>query len=359
MLIYILVILLILILRNNVVGIPSGIQRNMTEDRYLKIVCWVLVLLAALRGSSVGTDTIAYIWDYDSMPNLSFVDVLEKRADYPGYYLFAKTCSFLHFPVQLMFGLLESFYVYAMYKFISRHSEDKLFSILGFTVLDLYAFSLAGLKQTMSMGFVLLYYLALEDKKYVKTVLLALAAYYCHHASLIFLVGVALFYMRKMKLFYVYLTAMVVVTLVGTRFLWTGLLQLLENDHYSELYLEDEGYSSTTMIIYGVLMAVLFLFSKGYRQQRVEESKVMLGMSTVAFVFQAFAFVSSAAFRLSYYFLPFMMVAFPNNFNRIGNVDTRQWVKTGTIIVLIFVFVYTGRNGGSIVPYRFFWQGGL
>ena len=347
MLIYILVILLILILRNNVIGLSSGIQRNMTEDRYLKIVCWVLVLLAALRGSSVGTDTIAYIWDYNNMPNQSYAEVMAKTADFPGYYLFAKTCSFLHFPVQLMFGLLEGFYVYAIYKFISRHSEDKLFSILGFTVLDLYAFSLAGLKQTMSMGFVLLYFLALEDKKYVKTVILALAAYYCHHASLIFLIGVALFYMRKMKLFYAYLTAMVVVTLVGTRFLWTGMLQLLENDHYSELYFEDEGYSSTTMIIYGVLVAVLFLFSKGYRQQKVEESKVMLGMSTIAFVFQAFSLVSSAAFRLSYYFLPFMMVAFPNDFNRIANADTRQWVKMGTIFVLIFVFVYTKYPIGS------------
>lgn len=357
MLIYILVILLILILRNNVIGIPSGIQRNMTEDRYLKIVCWVLVLLAALRGSSVGTDTIGYIWDYNHMPNLSFAEVLENMADYPGYFLFAKTCSFLHFPVQLMFGLLEGFYVYAMYKFISRHSEDKLFSILGFTVIGLYAFSLAGLKQTMSMGFVLLYDLALEDKKYVKTVLLALAAYYCHRASLIFLAGVALYYIRNMKLFYVYLTAIVIVVLSGTRLLWTWLIQTLDNEHYTQLYLENESYSSTSMIIYGVLNAVLFLFGSEYRRRKPTESRVFLGMSIMVFVFQAFSFVASAAFRLSYFFLPYMIVAFPNDFNCIHDLNSRRWMKIGTMIVLVFLFIYSNRNGGSVVPYRFFWQG--
>lgn len=356
MLIYLLVILLILLLQNHLLGLPEGVLRDKTESRYLRIICYILVLLAALRGSSVGTDTIAYIENYIGISNFSFAEVFEKYEDYPGYYVLAKTCSLLHLPIQFLFGIVAGIYIYAMYKFVNRFSEGKLYSILCFVVIGLYAFSLAGLKQTLSMAFVLLYFISLTDKKYIKTVVLALLAYFCHHASLIFLFGVALYYMRNLKLYYLYLTVIVVVTLLGTKFLWTNLLVLLEDEHYSELYMEDEGYSTTTMIFYGVCLLFLFLFSRNYMKQHSEESRIVLGMSTLAFAFQAFSLVSSAAFRLSFYFLPFMIVGFPNDFNCVGNTNTKRFVKFVVAFMVVFFFVYSNRNGGSVVPYRFFWQ---
>ena len=356
MLIYLLVILLILIFQVHLLSLPEGEFRDEIEVWYLRIVCIVLVLLAALRGSSVGTDTIAYIESYDSMPLLPFANVLEENVDYPGYYILAKTCSLLHLPVQILFGIVAGIYVYAIYKFINEFSEEKLYSILCFTTIGLYSFSLAGLKQTLSMAFVLLYFIALDDKKYIKTVLLALAAYFCHKASLIFVFGVVLYYMRNLKFFYVYLLVIVIVTLLGTRFLWENMLGLLEDEHYSELYLEDEGYSATTMVFYGVCLSFLFLFSRNYMEQQSEESRVILGMSTLAFAFQAFAMVSSAAFRLSFYFLPFMIVGFPNDFNCIDNDGVKRIIKFGVAFMVVFFFVYSNRNGGSVVPYRFFWQ---
>lgn len=356
MLIYLLVILLILIFQAHLLRLPKKLSRNKIEVYYLRVVCWILVLLAALRGSTVGTDTIAYIEGYNAMPKLSFANVLMIFSDYPGYYLLAKTCSLLHLPVQILFGIVAGIYIYAIYKFVNRFSEGKLYSILCFEVIGLYAFSLAGLKQTLSMAFVLLYFISLTDKKYIKTILLALLAYFCHHASLIFLFGVVLYYMRNLRLYYLYLLVIVVVTLLGTRFIWMNMLDLLDDEHYSELYLEDKGYSNTTMIFYGVCLMLMFLFSRNYMKRRSKESRVILGMSTLAFAFQSFALVSSAAFRLSFYFLPFMIVGFPNDFNRISDANTKRIIKFAVAFMVVFFFVYSNRNGGSVVPYRFFWQ---
>lgn len=356
MLIYLLVILLILLLQNHLLGIPAGPKRDQTEKRCLAIVCWILVLLAALRGSTVGTDTIGYFENYQSISKLSFAEVLIRYKDFPGYFLLAKTCSFLHLPIQILLGIVEGIYVFAVYKFINRFSKGKLYSILCFMMIGLYSFSLAGLKQTLSMAFVLLYFMSLIDKKYFKTVLFALIAYFCHHSSLIFVFGVILYYMRNLKLYYLYLLVVVIVVLLGTEFLWTSLLSLLENEHYTSLYMENEGYSSTTMVFYGFCLLCLYLFSRNYMKQKLGEARVIFGFSTLAFAFQAFAFVSSAAFRLSFFFLPFMVVGFPNVFNCVGNANTKSIVKFVVAFMIVFVFVYTNRNGGSIVPYRFFWQ---
>lgn len=356
MFIYILVIILILLLQYSLPEIISGSKYQNKEDYYMRLVCWILILLASLRGLSVGADTSGYWSDYLHVSQYSFNQLMDMYVDYPVYFLLSKLCSMLHLPIQVWFGFVEGLYVYAIYKFISRYSSDKLYSMLGFFVIGLFAFSMAGLKQTLSMAFVIWGYLALDDKKYLKALLWVVIAYYCHHASLVFLAGIALYYMRSWRNYYLYLVLIVMLLLLGTRFLWGQMLTLLENEHYSELYSKDEGYSTTTMMIYGVLLGILIIFSGRYRHFLPNDSKIMLGMSTLAFALQGFALISSSAFRLSFYFLPFMIVAFPNVFNFIVNKSTRQRVKIGVELLLIFIFLYTNRNGGGIVPYKFFWQ---
>ncbi len=351
--VYYLVILLNLFFLTRISLFPEGERRDLKELRFLQIICIVLVLLAAFRSPSVGADTLGYMADYlSTVPQLSFKEVFEKYGDYVGFYLFAKICTLLHLPLPVFFGLVEWLYIFAVYRFVCRFSSDRLYSILGFTVIGLYSFSLAGLKQTMSMAFMLMSYTYLVDKRFLRAFLLGVFAFFCHKVSLIFMAGFALYFMRHHKFYYVYLAVIVLVVLLGTKIVWTGLLSLLQNDHYSELYGGDEGYSSTTMIYYGVLLLLLLLFSGRYVYLRKDESRIMIGMATLSFVFQAFSFVSSAAFRLSYYFLPFIVVAFPNSFELIENSDLRRLVKVGVAMILIFFFLYTNRNGG----YKFFWQ---
>ena len=105
-----------------------------------------------------------------------------------------------------------------------------------------------------------------------------------------------------------------------------------------------------------IKIIVLFLFGKEYMSQKKEESRIMLGLSVLVFAFQSLASVSAIAFRLSYYFLPFMIVACSNDFVCINNANTKQIIRFLIASLIVFFFVYSNRNGGSVVPYRFFWQ---
>lgn len=358
MLIYLLVIVLILLLKNNLLNIPAGQLRDKTEEKYLRIICWILVLLAALRGSSVGTDTITYLSDYYyRIPSFSFSDIINDHfKDAFGLAVLAKICIMLHLPAQIFFGIVEGLYVLAFYAFTKQYSTDKLISVLFFFTIGLYSISLAALKQTMSMAFTLFFFLSLKDKKYIRTVLFAYIAYICHPASSIFLFGVALYIIRNSKLFYYFLFAIVIVCAFGTSLLWSTMINILENEHYATYLSDDIYYSNVSLIFYGVLLSFLFLFSKDYRKKKKEESRIMMGIACLAFAVQFIASISSTAFRLSYFFLPFMTVALPNCFNCMGNIELRRLVKTIVAFMIVFFYIYTNRNGGSIVPYRFFWQ---
>ena len=112
-------------------GVPIN-DRQYLELNYLRVVCFILVAIAALRSTSVGSDTYTYVDNYLNMSFTSFRDILYEKADFPVYYLLSKICSVLNMPVPLFLGLIECIYIYSIYRFIKAFSEDKLYTILCF-----------------------------------------------------------------------------------------------------------------------------------------------------------------------------------------------------------------------------------
>ena len=70
-------------------------KRNSHMDAVYSNILWMLLLLmAAFRGQSVGTDTPGYTEDYEMMPMLSFYQVSVLKEGYLGYFYPCKMFSF-------------------------------------------------------------------------------------------------------------------------------------------------------------------------------------------------------------------------------------------------------------------------
>lgn len=355
MFIYILVILLILFLRTQLSSIGNVSVYRKTENRYLSVVCWVLILISALRGETVGADTVMYMHEYLNMDSQSYAEILRDK-DYVGFYLPAKILANLNIPLQIWLGLVAMTYVLPVTALIRRYSNDKLYAMLCFYLMGAFSFSLAGLKQTMAMGLLLVGLLAFLDKKYFYAILFSAWAYYCHKTCVVFVVAYPLYYFRNYKHYYMVLIPVIVFVIVFFKeFLIFGLEQL-ESERYSA-YLEleeDRIYSSTTLIFYLTLLVVSFLFmDKKAQNEQAQTLRFYFGMSACCMAFQTFAFVSASAFRISLYFLPFFAILLSDSFDD----KKRKYIKIITALMIIFFFVYTNRHGSSISPYHFIWEG--
>lgn len=348
MIYYIALVILILVLRNKVVNHQDLAIRMKYELKYCQIVCFIIILMAALRSVSVGTDTPGYLSDYLGMPFYDFYGIDERYEGYIGYYYTSKVFSLVDLPVQVWFGFVEALYVFAIFIFTKRFSKDKLLSILVFVTVGLFTFSLAGLKQVMSMSFMIFAFLSFLDKKYVLTVTFISIGFFCHSVGLIFLAAFPLYLIREKKYFLPMVVLTAILTILYGQLILATMVETLGNEHFEGYLEKDTSYTSVTLIFYVSILVMAFAGYKYYKQAESSLARFMLGMSVIVCVMQALSEISPNLFRLAICYAPFLMIFLPNSCYYAKN-KTMTFFIIGSIV---FYFLYTSRN----TPYSFFWQ---
>lgn len=298
------------------------------DRTYSNILWWVLILMAAFRGSVVGADTAGYIEDYEMMPLLSFYQVSVLKVGYLGYFYPCKFFSLLGVPLPIWFGFVEGIYIYSMYKFVKKYSVDNIYSILIFVTNGLFTFSMAGQKQVMSMSLFLLAFLYFTEKKYIKMVLAALWGGACHSAGMIFLFAFGMYIFRNNRFFIFVITGIAIAIYSLSKVFTTQIVMILvaskEGGEHFEGYLDlDTSYTPVTLIFYmGSVLTALF-FIVGYWNKFKGEAAFVYGMCIFACSMQTLAGINPTLFRLALPYTPFMMILLPNTASTIGNKQKR------------------------------------
>lgn len=340
---YYLLILLILFLYSRLSNQPLELRAK-KENTYAFIICVVLVLLAAFRSDAVGADTLGYRIDYKG---LGYYQTFQDLADrysifYIGYFGLSKLFYMAGMPVQVWFGFIEAFYLFTLMILVNKFSKDKIFSLLVFTTIGLFTFSLAGLKQTLASSIMMLAFIAFIDKKYWLTAILVFLTYYTHQAALIMLAAFPLYFIRKVKWLIPASLVMVVLIYSYSYLFMTTMVEFLENEKWEDYLVTDSGYSSVTLIFYSVITLIAGLNIKQYNATDPVFAKFFLALSIIGCGLQILAGVSPSLFRLAYLYIPFMMILLPNATYYSKN---KQIVRIVLMVSIIFYFLYTGRHG--------------
>lgn len=326
----------------------NDITRNKLDGRYSIYICIVLVILAAFRSDMVGADTLAYRMDYENMVYYHDFESLVDRfsISYIGYFGLSKLFHMAGMPVEVWFGFVEAFYLFALMQLIKRFSKDTIFSLLVFSTIGLFTFSLAGLKQTTGSALVMLAFTSFIEKKYVLTALLAIATYYTHPAALIGLGALPLYYVREKKWFIPMTIAICLAVYSYSMIFMSTMVEILGNEHFETYLINESSYSYVTFIFYAVISIISFLNFKSYNESDPEYAKLFLGLSTIGCGLQLLAGVSPSLFRLALMYTPFMTILLPN----VAYYSNNKLVRYILMGCIIFYFLYTTRNS----PYSFF-----
>lgn len=351
MIYYILLVTIILFLRQNVLSVGNTSKKHIKEQKYSHVIWAIIVLMAALRSTKVGTDTMGYLIDYSDMPFYDFDGIVEQYKGYIGYYYASKIFSFADMPVQVWFGFVMAFYSYSMMMFINKYSADKLFSILVFVTIGLFIFSMAGLKQVMSMSFMMLAFLQFVKKQYWVAAILGFGAYLCHSAGLIFIAAFPLYLIREKKYFMPLIVATVAFIYLYGELFMSSMVDVLNDEHFEGYLVKDNSYSYVTLVFYVSIITMAFLGYKDYHNAKPDEANLVMAFSVIACGMQILASISPNMFRLAYLYSPFMMILLPNACYY-SKRNKRILMQIVIICSIVFFFLFTNRN----TPYSFFWQ---
>lgn len=308
------------------------------------VIAVLIVLLAAFRGRYVGADTPSYMGYYDLIASMDITQIAERFKGYLGYYVPSKWFTMLGLHVSVWFGFVEIVYLTPLLIFIRRYSSNPLLSILIFITSGLFLFSLAGMKQTLAMGFMMMAYLLFIDKKYIWSAALIVLSYLTHPTVLVMLGGFILYYFRKSKAIYYIILAVLAITIFAGDWVLTKMVETLGNAHFLAYLDYDDTYSHTTLIFYSVIILIALLGYQEYQHRKPYMAKVALGFSVIACGLQSLSSLSPNAFRLAYLYTPYFMVFIPNCINSISNPNKRTVVYFAEVVCVCFYFLYITRN---------------
>lgn len=333
--------------------------QKISDKLFCIICCGMFILVTGLRHNMVGSDTTVYYLGFNEMTgrSLSEIIALEKR-DF-GFFIFEwAVLNTFHNFVALTLIVAGIFYI-PVTILIYRYSKDYGFSYLILMAFMFFQFSMTGIRQTMALGFTVLFVLELlkEKKRILWLIIWAGLGISMHRSCLIILPFILLFALRKYKI-----VSKVVLLLLPIVFVFREQLAFNATDLFAKIGFELEQYEGnsgglTTFLLYFILF-VWGLFFTYIGEKENEMSPLLLSTMGVATILQVFVLVNSIFFRVVWYYSIFLIIYIPQMLCA-SRVTNRSHKLMNVILVVGLLYMYLGITIGSanVLPYQFFWQG--
>ena len=224
-------------------------------------------------------------------------------------------------------------------KFISKHSEDVMLSLIMFICLGLFTFNMNGLRQCIAMSICLLAYDHIKDKKFIPFVLLILLAMSFHKSALIFSFAYFLAFMKpKWNYILFFITALVLFIALADD------ISFLYDSMTGEDYSGGDSFDSGGVVvvaIYVIIIGVTLLFNKKWDKQLfLPLLLVVMGLS-----FYIIRYLSTQIYeRISYYFYFYTLILLPSIISKF-EIKAKTAINATALILSILLFYYRVSSG--------------
>lgn len=275
-----------------------------TQKRYIYITSIFILLIMGLRNCAIYDDTLGYVLNFEDLKYDSIAEIIDNNHKDTFFWVFSYYISQIsggNYTIWLC--VISAVYIIPVLFLLKYFSPNPMVSWVAFIFNGLLFFSMAGLRQTMAMGLVILAFIALTKRKDMWYFLLIGLAYLFHGTSLISLLiyPIVKFNIKFTKwITFYYLILTIVVIAIGEAFLHPLTTFLGRYDARYGDYVMSEG-STYTYLLIQICLVVPSLY---ILQSRMKEVWIawFSNLSMLAIVFVAGSPIISEMFRVSMYF---------------------------------------------------------
>lgn len=342
--------------------IGALLSQSKTSGRfYLFIVMTILLIIIGFRDSSVGTDTLGYTEDYFRFAQMSFSEIwaLAFTSNEPLYAIISWLPSIFSSSYTVFLLTWALFPVISLYKVFKEELDDSikiLIAMIVFFILGLFAFYVAGIRQTaaLSLTFMSVKYLNnfhqigfrhfIYDGKMWTFLLILAVAYMIHNSSILFVLAVPCLFFR-VRWWYL--------LLVVSLFFFGKYVQINQIVLLSKFFFEDrfasygtsyESSQNTSALIMQVSLFLICFLVKGKLVKRNPCNNFYFNMMLLGMVFQSLSGIMAEMARISFYFCMFAMVLVPRAFKEYSG-NTKVFLYAGFVATcLYYLFFLTDSN---------------
>lgn len=378
------------------VGLLKPNNSSSTRKKYLVMVFGAILFVSMLRDQTVGTD-LKYLYSgyYPMFRNASWDSIQNVTRSGHWEWGFCALCKILCYistDVRCFIIATSILSVVPYAIFIYRNSEDVVFSTIFYLTFHVFTIGLNLVRQPIAIGIVLLGLEELKQKRYIRFICIVLFASLFHTSALVALILVLVDHLKYTRNSFIWLTFVTVIATVGYSYIFEF---LVGNTGLSETYSfytvgvkHAAGYVTFhTLAMFAITAYVLILTMLYSRKEHFADDKIpyvssktriyfsgakiirqhnnekvfwsdsiLVYATYMAVIFRIGAFIINVSSRMSYYFIPFIMVAYPHILNKIPTASDRKIIKILMYVALIVFFVYIGffhsQRLWGVVPYK-------
>lgn len=322
---------------------------------FCNITIVMMLLVQCLRDVSVGEDTPVYILWFKEYCNMQYISSIYHpwRDIDVGYSLLNIILSRLTSNEQILICVVSIIIVTLHIKFIEKNSKSPLISVMLFMGCNFFLTSMVSWRQYIAMGIVFWMYPCLNNKKYIKSLIVLLLAFCFHDTAILF--GFAIFvayFCSRYKYGSLIILSVCIIVVPFLNIIIDKILILLPG---YELYFS--GTINTTSgigklrYVYMIIELMLIMIVIINKNLHSRNNYVLASLMSFSIFSGFLAIYIPYIFRVGYYFEYFILLLIPEIISKSRN---RTLIKAIIIACCLVLFIYyLMNNPGETVPYKF------
>lgn len=309
---------------------------------------FVLVALAGMRATSVGTDTAVYASLFDGLPTSDWSAVLTSGVQEPGYVLLSAFVKAIGGDFTVLLWVMATISVVSSYWALKRASRDFWYSLALYILLGFYLLQFNAMRQGVAVSLILLGATFLGKRRgWIPYVALGLVAMSFHVSAVVVLVLLPVF--SRWRVTGRSLLVTLVIAFVVAAGLWANpwVARIVDgvNPRYAA-YLDWQVEAGLGIFLVLAARCALLVYAL-WLKPAVRDMRYA-AWSTIGLVVSVLGTQSVIGSRLGSYFLVFLCILIPNV------AEERRAPRTHAVIILtgaVVYFVFHLVNYADLIPY--------
>lgn len=306
----------------------------------------IIIILQGLRSFSVGVDLQSYELYFLYNSQLNVIEIIKIYKTECLFYIVNRLIFLLGGNFRLVLFVTSIIIFVPLALVIKKYSKMPYISLLLFVLLGFFAFSLSGLRQTTAIGFTLIAFIFIKEKKIIPFISFVSIATLFHNSAIVFFISYPIYYFKLTKNNIIWLIFLAIPFFIFRKQIVTNLGKLY-NDSYQ--LVETKAYNFLLMLIAFFSVSILILIKNDKK-----ETYGLINLLFGSVVIQFFVGYSQVVMRFNYYYIIYLILLIPELILNIERYSYRFIFSSFVIGFLgLHFFMQIKNNVMQIYPYVF------
>lgn len=278
-----------------------------------------------------------------------FQILISTNSKDPIYHIFGCIFSHLGFNFNIWRLFIGLFFASSFSFLIYKRSYNPVISFI-IILSQYFVFTFSGLRQTISLSFILISYHFLMSKKYTIFFIFVIFAFMFHTSAIIFILAYLskeIKFSNKVSIVLILISFFIV--LIGEKYLRFLIANVTWNKNLINYATKIQGLSWSGCIIQLCIIMFYFYYTrlKNTNQKNTDNrSNIFFNCLLLGLCFSSFSTAIAEMFRISYYFSICSIIAIPHSINLVNKDDERKIIKyfVGTLFVMYILWSNSYNN---------------